>query len=91
MKGKFAFGSCVEAQELSTKAEYNEVGFRDRLRLQLHLFLCKNCKKYEQQNQDLSELLKKAKVTICSEKEKQTFKDKILQHDLNLQKKQQDK
>ena len=91
MKGKFAPVSCVEAQKLSTQAEYKEVGLRDRLRLQLHLFLCNNCKRYNQRNHKLSSLLKKARVKTCSEEEKRRYREKMMQYESGFQKKEKDK
>ena len=90
MKGKYAPVSCVEARELSTKAEYKEVALRDRLRLQLHLFLCNNCKRYNQKNHKLSSLLRKSKIKTCSEEEKRMYQEKMMQYESQHTKKDQD-
>lgn len=87
MNSKIAPVSCAEAQELSTKAEYKVVGFWDKWKLQLHLFFCRNCKKYHRQNRKLTGLLKKSKVQTCSETEKKAFQDKMMEHQSNCRKK----
>lgn len=69
--------SCAEAESVSTQAEYKEASLTDRLRLKLHLFFCKTCNDYYQNNRKLSTLLKKAKFHSCSQDEKETFRQQI--------------
>jgi hypothetical protein len=69
--------SCAEAAEVCTKAEYNEAGFIDKIRLRLHLYFCRTCKEYYHNNKKLTGLLKKANLKPCSSREKENFKEKI--------------
>jgi hypothetical protein len=69
--------SCAEAASLCHKAEYKEASFKEKLRLKLHIFLCKTCKDYQHNNKKLSSLLKKADLKSCSHREKENFREKI--------------
>ena len=69
--------SCAEAANVCTKAEYDEAGFMEKLRLKLHLYFCRTCKEYNQNNKKLSSLLQKAKINSCSSQQKDIFKEKI--------------
>lgn len=72
---------CAEAAYTCHKAEYNEAGFADKLRLKFHLFLCPPCKDYNQKNHKLSGLLRKAKLYSCTKEEKETFRRRMKQQD----------
>lgn len=69
--------NCAEAASLCTKAEYKEASLREKLRLKLHLYLCRTCKDYHHNNKKLSSLLKKADLKSCSAQEKEHYKEKI--------------
>ena len=69
--------SCAEAAKLCTKAEYKEAVFIEKLRLRLHLYFCRNCKEYHHNNKKLSSLIKRAKISPCSSREKEALKEKI--------------
>lgn len=66
--------SCAEAASVCTKAEYKEANLREKLRLKLHLFFCKACKDYYQNNRKLTGLIKKADIKPCSAEQKEIFK-----------------
>ncbi|MFD2518165.1 hypothetical protein [Salinimicrobium flavum] len=68
---------CAEAASACHKAEYNEAGLVEKLRLKLHLFLCTPCKDYNQKNHKLSHLIKKANLHSCSEEEKEAYRQRI--------------
>lgn len=69
--------SCAEAASMCTKAEYKEASLREKIRLKLHLYFCRTCKEYNNNNKKLSGLLKKADLKSCSSKEKDRFKEVI--------------
>ena len=48
--------NCDEATTICDKSQYNEASFMERVRLTLHLALCKNCKKYTKQNNLMSDV-----------------------------------
>ena len=78
--------SCDKATAICDKSQYGEATFWERLKLSLHLVLCKRCGLYSKQNIVLSKCLKKHKefkknIKCClSEDEKTamevTLKDK---------------
>ncbi len=72
---------CTEAAHNCHKAEYNEAGIADKLRLKVHLLLCPPCKDYSEKNHKLSELLKKAKLHSCTREEKETYRQRMKQQD----------
>lgn len=69
--------NCAEAASLCAKAEYKEASLREKLRLKLHLYLCRTCKDYNQNNKKLSSLLKKADLKSCSAQEKENYRETI--------------
>ncbi|MCF6213893.1 MAG: hypothetical protein L3J45_07710 [Flavobacteriaceae bacterium] len=56
--GKKVMISCDEASTICDKTQYNEATFWDKLKLQLHLFLCKKCGLYSEQNKMMSKIFK---------------------------------
>ncbi len=80
--------SCAEAAELCAKAEYKEVSLREKIRLKLHLYFCRMCKNYYEDNKKLSGLLKKANLKSCSHQEKENFKEKIKHENSQVSKQQ---
>jgi len=50
--------NCDEASTICDKSQYCEAGFFDKLRLQMHLFLCKKCGLYSEQNKTMSKIFK---------------------------------
>lgn len=77
--GKFRslFVDCSEAAHCCDKVQYEEASFLEKLKIHLHLFLCKPCKKYSENNIKLTSLIKKANLKTCTEKEKKAWKEKI--------------
>ena len=67
--------SCAEAAKVCNKAEYREANLREKLRLKLHLYFCKACKDYYQNNRKLTGLIKKADIKPCSAEQKKIFKE----------------
>lgn len=72
-----AFLDCSEAAKLCTKKEYKECSFPDKLKLKLHLLLCKTCAEYNKKNSKLSRLFNKADFRFCTPEEKIAFKKKM--------------
>lgn len=77
---------CKEATNACHRAEYNEAGFADKVRLKIHLFLCSPCKAYKEENKKLSYLLKKATIHSCSREEKNALHQRILDQRSNTSK-----
>jgi len=77
---------CEEASTICDKMQYKEASFIERIKLQLHLFLCKKCGLYSEQNKIMSKifgthLLKHHKLKMPDEV-KEKIKEK-LKHQLN--------
>ena len=51
--------SCDQATKICDKSQYGEISIWDRIKLGLHLFLCKKCGLYTKQNNVLSKCYKK--------------------------------
>lgn len=80
--GSKLFINCDEATTICDKSQYGEASLFDRIRLTLHLALCKHCKKYTRQNSLMTDVYKRF-ATPCEgsdhmpEKEKEDLKAKL--------------
>lgn len=74
-----AMVSCKEASALIEKKENGEIGLPDRLRLRLHLTMCKACQTYAKQSHLIAKLLRSGMShnTITKETEEE-LKRKII-------------
>ncbi len=79
---------CRSSRTSAIKPNIRKQVSRKRLRLKLHLFFCKTCKNYYQDNKKLSNLLKKANLKSCSDQEKEMFKQKIQNENSQIPKQQ---
>ncbi len=73
--------SCDEATTICDKNQYGEASFFEKIKLTLHLFLCKHCKTYSQQNNILSKIFGRY-LTSCDDQnlkpqEKEELKQKL--------------
>lgn len=69
--------SCDDATAICDKNQYGEASFSEKLRLTLHLIICKYCKKYSKQNNLMSRVFGKY-LTPCDGTEKLTAEEKSL-------------
>lgn len=76
-KFKSLFVDCSEAAHCCDKVQYEEASMLEKLKIHLHLFFCRPCKKYSEKNIKLTALMKKANLKSCTEKEKEAWKEKI--------------
>lgn len=60
--------TCDEASAICDKSQYNEASFWEKIKLQVHLFLCKKCGLYAKQNKIMSTCLKKIEEVECHKK-----------------------
>ncbi|WP_246054326.1 MULTISPECIES: hypothetical protein [Antarcticibacterium] len=74
---KSLFVDCSEAAHCCDKVQYEEASFFEKLKIHLHLIICKPCKKYSNNNIKLTSLIKKADLKTCTEEEKKAWKEKI--------------
>ncbi len=76
-KFKSFFLTCTEANHCCDKAQYDEATFLEKIKIHIHNFFCKPCKKFTDDNNKLSALVKKANLKTCTEEEKKAWKNKI--------------
>lgn len=83
---KFKQITCSEANEICNKAQYNEASSIEKIKLSLHIVLCKVCALYSKQNKILTKTFK-YKANDCKlhrhnldESEKQKFKEALKEH-----------
>jgi hypothetical protein len=80
--------SCDKATAICDKSQYGEINIRDRIKLGLHLLLCRKCGLYSKQNSVLSTCYKKhqgfEKKNQCSltDGEKECMDEKIKEKSL---------
>lgn len=53
--------TCDEASTICDKSQYNEASFWEKIKLKVHLFLCKKCGLYSKQNKIMSTCFGKLK------------------------------
>ena len=75
--------SCDEATTICDKGQYGEITFWERIKLSWHIFICRKCGKYSEQNvfmtkcyKKQSEIAKKEKCCL-SEDEKQCMEGEL--------------
>ncbi|CAM4272839.1 hypothetical protein [Gillisia limnaea] len=76
-KRKSLFIDCSEAAFNCDKAQYNEASFYEKIKIHLHILLCKPCKNYTKKNTKLTKLIAKSNLKTCSEDEKKVWKEEI--------------
>jgi len=69
--------TCDEATAICDKSQYKEASLREKIKLSIHLFLCKKCGLYSKQNKVMS---------FCYQKLKDVERSKTIQ--LNQEEKQ---
>lgn len=66
------FIPCEKANHICDKAQYNEVSVWEKIKLTLHLAICKACRCYSKNNAELTKNIEKAHVECltpeCKEK-----------------------
>lgn len=62
--------NCEEAALISSKKQYKEATFWERINLKVHLLACKVCSKFTKKNAQLTQLFEKSKLYALSEEEK---------------------
>ena len=90
MKNKIMI-SCDEATALSDKSQYEKLSWSEKLKLDLHLLLCKHCRTYAMQNNYVTKLLGKYLDSSCKKEHLEETEKKELEKKLKLQIKELDK
>ena len=58
--------TCDEATAICDKSQYKEASLWEKIKLSIHLFLCKKCGLYSKQNKVMSSCYQKLKDVECS-------------------------
>lgn len=69
--------SCDKAATICDKAQYKEATFFEKLKLNLHVLLCKTCSNHTKRNSKFTSLCEKANLHSLSEQEKLKIKQKL--------------
>ena len=76
--------TCDEATAICDKSQYGEASLSEKIQLNIHLLICKFCKKYTKQNSLMTQIFGKH-LTPCEGSEKLSDEAKI-KMEKNLQK-----
>lgn len=69
--------SCEEAALISSKKQYKEATFWERVNLRFHLVVCEVCSKFTKKNAQLTHLCEKSKLYSLTEEEKLRMKHEL--------------
>ncbi len=72
--------SCEEATIICNKTQYKEASFVEKLKLRLHILICKTCGKYVKKNTRLTYLCNQAPLNSLTEAEKEALKERLVKH-----------
>ncbi len=72
--------SCEKAAIICNKTQYREATFMEKMKLRLHLFMCKTCSSFTSKNTQLTTLCEKAHLKGLTEKEKFEMKQELLKN-----------
>ena len=64
--------SCDEATSICDKGQYGEISLLEKIKLSWHLFKCKNCGKYTNQNSIMSKCYHKQAEIIKKNKDRKS-------------------
>lgn len=69
--------SCEQAAIICNKTQYHEATFLEKIKLRLHLFVCKACAAFTKKNSQLTALFEKAHLKQLSEEDKRLMKKEL--------------
>ena len=70
------FISCDEATTICDKSQYKEARFSDKLKLTMHMLMCKVCKCYSKQNNIMTKVFGAYSEDECKQEKCLCKKDK---------------
>ena len=76
------FLNCKEAYHICDKSQYEKISSWQKMKLRVHLFLCKICRKYSKNNKKLTQLCCEANIKTLKPQEKEKIK-KVLESELS--------
>jgi predicted anti-sigma-YlaC factor YlaD len=66
--------SCDKATHTCDKTQYDEASLWEKIKLNIHLLICKACRKYSSNNGKLTKLIHKSDVECLNATEKERLK-----------------
>lgn len=78
--------TCDEATTICDKSQYGEASLWDKIKLSIHVFLCKNCGMYSKQNGVMTKCYEKHKETINKDEKCLCFEEKKVMEEEVLEK-----
>lgn len=73
------FLKCNDAANVCDKYQYKEASLFDKIKLSLHLLLCKLCRKYAKNNIKLTNSINSVNIKTLTPESKQVLKEKLQQ------------
>ncbi len=70
------FICCDEATTICDKNQYGEAKFIEKVKLVVHMYLCKTCKCYSSQNEIMTKVYKNHSEETCNKKKCLSAEDK---------------
>ena len=84
MKKSFLFISCEEAQHICDKAQYDEAGLWEKVKLNIRLSWCRITRAYYKRNAKLTDVMNASNTECLEPKEKEAmelkFKEELAKH-----------
>ncbi|HMC01641.1 MAG TPA: hypothetical protein VKN14_11455 [Flavobacteriaceae bacterium] len=68
------FVSCDVANHVCDKTQYNDATLWEKIKLNIHLLYCKACRKYTQNNQKLTKIVKDSEIQCMDAAAKESLK-----------------
>ncbi|MDT0641457.1 hypothetical protein RM553_01310 [Zunongwangia sp. F363] len=68
---------CSKAENCCDKAQYKELSRANKIKLLMHLAVCRRCKQYTARNTQLTRLIKKSNLKTCNKVDKELWKERI--------------
>ena len=69
--------NCKEAEIICTKIQYKEATFTEKIRIRVHLWMCRTCRDFSKKNHKLSRLCKDAHFRTLPLADKERMKKNL--------------
>ncbi len=76
-KIKSLFISCSESIQCCDRAQYDEANIFEKIKIYIHIAICKPCRDYTNKNVKLTRLIKESNLKACTKEEKENWEQKI--------------
>ncbi len=76
-KIKSIFISCSDSVQCCDRAQYDEATIFEKIKIYIHIAICKACREYTNKNVKLTKLIKKSNLKACTKEEKEKWEKEI--------------